>query len=454
MKTLADVLAERVLAAKQATVAGSAVFASAAQHFLDTLASVLVGFKVGTYKALLNCLQDGRGQVPVPGSDLRLSAGDAAAVVAYQINSSVIEGGSRQGATHPAAAVVPVLWALGRDMDLARLYPAMTAGYEAMIRLAALGNPRLALRGFHPTGLTAPLGAAVAAAVLLDMDQEQLSRALRLAVAGSCGLMRAFKEETTQPLHVAHATRAGLIAALLAQKGAEADPAMLESGFIPAYMGDGVALGQDVFAGPGHRWAIQDAYLKLYPGCRHVHPALDAWTRLMETQDLDYRQVESAKIATYKVAVETEIHEVKSRGDAYFNGAYALALKAVLGRADWDAFDTAHLNDPTVQDFARRVQVVLDEEIEKTYPRLRSARLTLKLKDGRTLSIFQELAKGEPETPFSMEETAQKFRGEAEKYLSAQAMESIVSKVSQGRGRAQDVFQFLPDHVREGKADG
>lgn len=125
-----------------------------------------------------------------------------------------------------------------------------------------------------------------------------------------------------------------------------------------------------------------------------MHPPVDAWARLVKEHDLDHKDVESIEVATYKVAVDTEIHHVKSRGDAYFNTPFALALMAVLGRADWEAFEPKHLQDPAVKDFAAKVRVYMDEEIESAYPQKRSAKVLVKLKNGQTLSVFSRACQG------------------------------------------------------------
>jgi len=52
-----------------------------------------------------------------------------------------------------------------------------------MIRVARGGNPEFTRRGFHPTGIVAPFGAAAAAACLLDYDPFQTQNALCLCCA-------------------------------------------------------------------------------------------------------------------------------------------------------------------------------------------------------------------------------------------------------------------------------
>jgi 2-methylcitrate dehydratase PrpD len=443
MPYLAEIIAERVLSAKEAVCKGNHICSFASQHFLDTLAALIVGIRVGSYEALMKSVQAERGSVPIPGTDRRFSPIDAGSVVAYQTNASVYEDGSRYGACHPAAGVFPALWAMGQESTLFELIQAMVGGYEAMVCIASLGNPLFTERGFHPTGLCAPFGAAAAAGILLKFQKEKIVRALTLSTAGSCGLMHAFKEETTQPLHVSHGVRAGLIAALMANQGSSGDRAVLEKGFFPAYLGRVPPDTIDDHPHFGDGWAIENAYLKLYPGCRHLHPALDAMDHLLKQHKMNSEEIDYIKVETYRVAVETEIHQIRSRGDAYFNIPYGLSVRIVLGRADWDAFDVRHLENPNVKRLIDKIKVFIAEDIDRAYPKERGVRVTIKLKNGKIFTAFQPLPRGEPELPVSLDETAEKFRREAEGYLKKEDIDNIIFKVRGVKGEASEIFGIL-----------
>jgi 2-methylcitrate dehydratase PrpD len=443
MQNLAEVIAERSLLAKEAAQRGSDLCLCASQHLLDTLAALIVGIRVGSYEALMKSIVAERGSVPIPGTEMKTSAIDAGSIVAYQTNASVFEDGSRYGACHPAAGIFPALWAMGQKAPLLELIQAMVAGYEAMVCIASLGNPTFTQRGFHPTGLCAPFGAAATAGILLKFDLEKMRKALTLASSGSCGLMRAFQEESTQPLHVSHAVRAGLIAALMANQGFSGEKEILERGFLPTFLGynpQDTAYDHYYF---GDTWAIENAYLKPYPGCRHLHPALDAMDQVLTARDIPSQEIDSIKVDTYRVAIETEIHQVKSRGDAYFNMAYALSVRTVLGRADWDAFDVKHLENDEVKGLIDKVQLSIDEDITGAYPAKRGARVTVRVKQGEVFTAFQPLPRGEPELPISFDETAEKFRWEARCYLRKEDIDTIVAKLRGVEGQAREIFEIL-----------
>ena len=445
MTHLAALLTERVLEARRECAANEALRTKARQHFLDALAAVMVGLRVGTHQTLLACLEPKENGMRVPGSRSGFSALDAASLVAYLVNSSVYEDGSRTGACHPAAITLATLWAEGGERPLNELLPAMTAGYEAMVNLAAMGNPGFTQRGFHPTGIVAPFGAAAVAGLLLGLSPEQLEQALVLAASGGCGLMRTFREGSTQPLHIAHATRAGIVAALMAEQGAKGDPAILEMGLLPAYLGAEPAEGLAQKAAPwqGREWALNLAYLKPYPGCRHIHPAIDALEGVLAQTSLAKDAIKTMTVDTYRVAVDTEIEPVRSRGDAYFNIPYALAARLILGGAGYDAFGEPHLKDPGIAELAERVKVRVDPEIEGLYPAKRGAKLTVELASGEALSHFILDPKGEPENPVTYAETEQKFAREARGLLSDEGIEAVLALVREGDAPAGQAYRIL-----------
>ena len=451
MPYLAEIIAERILSAKEAVRKGNHICSFASQHFLDTLAALIVGIRVGSYKALMKSIQAERGSVPIPGTDRKFSPIDAASIVAYQTNASVYEDGSRYGACHPAAGVFPALWAMGQKSTLFDLIQALVGGYEAMVCIASLGNPLFTERGFHPTGLCAPFGAAVAAGILLKFHKDEIVRALTLSTSGSCGLMHSFKEETTQPLHVSHGVRAGLIAALMANQGSSGDKAVLERGFFPAYLGRVPPDTIDDYPYFGEGWAIEHAYLKLYPGCRHLHPAIDAMDHLLKQHKVNSEEIDHIMVETYRVAVETEIHQIRSRGDAYFNIPYGLSVRIVLGRADWDAFDVRHLENPNVKRLIGKIKVLIAEDIDRAYPKERGARVTIKLKNGKIFTASQPLPRGEPELPISLDETTEKFRQEAEGYLEKEDINKIIFKIRGAEGEASEIFGILSKKFRREK---
>ncbi|NWG02623.1 MAG: MmgE/PrpD family protein [Syntrophaceae bacterium] len=394
------------------------------QHMLDAIASAFVGIRNKVFQDLTQLcpkVTEGRGW---PASrPNRVTALDAGMLWAFAINASVFEDGSREGACHPAAAVLPTVMALSEKKSWETIDQAVMAGYDVMVRLARSGNPEFTRRGFHPTAITASYGAAATASLLLGFDLSTSQNALCLAALCSAGLMASFMRGETQPLQVAWSVRSGIAAAMMAGAGHLGYDRIIEEGFYPAYLGAQPTLpvGQSL----EFEYAIQGCYLKPYPGCRHVHPSIDAFSEILKRNNIQASQIKKIRVRTYKVAVETEIHSLNKRGDAYFNIPYALAVRLILGRNDWDAFDEKHFKNEQILKLMRKVKVNVDPQIESQYPNLRGAIVEVEMEKGKTCYGEIHHPLGEPENPLPFSMTQEKFRQAAKSFLAKESMDRI-----------------------------
>ena len=68
------------------------------------------------------------------------SSQDLGLLWSFAINGSVFEDGSREGACHPAAAVLATVMAFAEGREWRTIDRAIVAGYDVMVRLARCGN--------------------------------------------------------------------------------------------------------------------------------------------------------------------------------------------------------------------------------------------------------------------------------------------------------------------------
>ncbi len=420
--------------------------AAARQHLLDALACALIGSRLPTCRGLAAmCSRVTNGSAWPGGGKERIGPLDAGMIWTYAINASVFEDGSREGACHPAAVVIPAVIALGGDKSWELIDKAVVAGYDVMVRLARCGNPQFSRKGFHPTGIAAPFGAAATAAVLLEHDAATAQHALGIAALGASGLMAAFKSGPTQPLQVSWGVRNGIMAALLAGDGNVGYARILEDGFYPAYLGHDPEIPvEEPLEFP---YAVIGSYLKAYPGCRHLHPSLDALDGVLQANQITPAQIKAVRVGTYRIAVETEIHDLKSRGDAYFNLPYALAARAVLGHNNYDAFAEAHFADARVLGLMQKIEVRIDPGVEGRYPKQRGALVEVDTVDGRTLAGKVENPLGEPESPLPPAVTIAKFRDAAGAFGSNEHLERVerILDISGPAEPAKNLFEAVSE---------
>src|SRR5262249_58238314 len=113
------------------------------------------------------------------------------------------------------------------------LLRAAVAGYEVAARLAmAVGPAAHYARGFHPTGTCGAFGAAVTAALLMDLDAVAVARALGIAGSQAAGSMEFLADGAwTKRLHPGWAASAGTHRAAVGGGGFRAPPGTAERRF-------------------------------------------------------------------------------------------------------------------------------------------------------------------------------------------------------------------------------
>ena len=116
----------------------------------------------------------------------------------------------------------------------------IVVGYEIMIRVGRAIVPWSLNRGFHITGVTGPFGAAGAAANIMGPGREETIAAFGMAGLQASGLIQVNHEEEgsmVKPLNPARASMSGLLACILARKGAQGPLEIFEGedGYLKAF---------------------------------------------------------------------------------------------------------------------------------------------------------------------------------------------------------------------------
>src|SRR5690606_25980094 len=134
-------------------------------------------------------------------------------------------------------------------------------------------------KGWHPTATLGIFGAAVAACVLMRLNEDQIASAISISASLASGIKSNFGTPT-KPLHAGIAARNGLFAALMAAKNLKASPVALEhpQGFLEVFNGAGNYNIERMLTG----WAepldmlAPGISIKKYPCVYSVHGAIDA----------------------------------------------------------------------------------------------------------------------------------------------------------------------------------
>jgi 2-methylcitrate dehydratase PrpD len=283
---------------------------------------------------------------------------------------------------HPGCVVVPALLALGYDRHIsgAALIEALVAGYEAEIAIGRACHPELRLRGFHPAAAVGVFGSAMAAGKLRGLARGQLANALGIAASSAAGLF-AFVNggADIKRLHAGHAAREGLQAALLAEQGIEGPPGVIEAhdGFMAAFAFGRADKARALALPPKVPFGITDCYIKPYPCCRHIQPAVEALIGLLHDENIATEEVERIEVATYRIAAEHAETGWEDFASAQLSFPYLMGVALKFRGIKFEHFDEAVRRDPWFAASARKLTVSAPPEIDRLYPQLRPARVTV-----------------------------------------------------------------------------
>jgi 2-methylcitrate dehydratase PrpD len=369
---------------------------------LDCLASILAGASARAVQAIDRYAAamgpaDGPSEVLITRRCTSpLFAAMVNAAAAHVVEQDDVHNGS---VFHPAAVVFPpalavaqALGSSGRD-----LITAAVAGYEVGIRVGEfLGRSHYKI--FHTTGTAGTLAAAVTTGHLLKLSPEQMLHALGSAGTQAAGLWEFLRDAAdSKQLHTAKAAADGITAAYLAREGFTGARHILEGP-------QGMAAGMSTDADPsklcdrlGQRWALAETSFKFHASCRHTHPAADALQQALRDNNLTEADVARVVAHVHQGAIDVlgPVVNPQTVHQSKFSMGTVLALIARKGRAGLAEFD-AGLDDPAVADFRGKVEMVLDDEVDRAYPQRWIGKVTVTTRDGRTVHGRVDEPKGDP----------------------------------------------------------
>jgi 2-methylcitrate dehydratase PrpD len=202
---------------------------------------------------------------------------------------------------HQLSTCLPAILALAehRSVPGKEVITALVKGTEMMSRLrwAAPAQRDLRVVDLHPPGFVGPMGAAVAAAHLLNLNPEQTANALGI-VASRCAALWPNNGTDTKCLHSGLASRNGLEAALLAEQGFNANPDIFTAprGYVETYFDKDEFLWDELLAfGDTFRMVEPGYAIKMWPSQFGTHYIFTACHEL-KPQIADVSEIESVVV--------------------------------------------------------------------------------------------------------------------------------------------------------------
>ena len=403
----------------------------------DHLGCVLGSYPIEESKMAAEWVRDlgDRKESTILGWGHKTSCRNAAFANGYFAEVLETQDGVTYGNSHPGSVILPASLAAAEYLKKGgkEFLTAVVAGYEVMNRIAASLPPEKSV-GFIKTGTTGTLAVSLSVGKLLGLNSSQLVHAL--GIAGFI-LPISSRENvwgpTIKPCIGGQAAKAGIEAALLAQKGFTGCQEIL-MGTPPRYLGFCSLVSQEpvldrLTEGLGERYAILDVYFKPYAACRLAHSAIEATLTLVDENDILPEAIERIEAKTFARAAR-EIGGRYPEADSsfitcQFSLPYMLAVAVSDRTIGPQQYRREKISDPRIQEMAKKVQVASDDLLTSLYPGKAPARVKISLRDGRAFEKQIDQPKWEPERGIPKEEHLAKFHALASEILPKERIAKI-----------------------------
>jgi 2-methylcitrate dehydratase PrpD len=365
------------------------------------------------------------GPATIIGTPFRSAPGDAAFANATLGHGLVREDMHTGAVSHLGVVIYPALLACAQRTKVSgeTFVLAAACGYEIGAAIGKALVDREFAKFHRPTGTTGPIGAAVAAGVLLGLDEDAVVSAIGLAANTAGGLNEwPYVGGDEMFFHPGFAARSAVAAVELAELGACASETAL----------DGQA---GLFAGlnrasrisevkPFHdgAWEILSVYYKLAPACNYAQTACQAAVSLA----VPASEIESVTVKCPAAAV--------AYPGCNFAGPFHRTLQAKMSIQYCVAATLASgkiaeanyrmLDDREISRLAGSMTLETADEFTAAYPAKQGAEVSLRLRSGETRT-----SRMDDVVPATPDEIRRRFRSAAGSR--AAAVEEFIDRLEQ-----------------------
>ena len=437
----------------------------AKRFLLDSMGCALGGYQQHDVKIALAVLDEiaGRGPATIIGAGKRVDPVSAALANALMIRCMDYNDIYwKQDPSHPSDIFPAALACCERAGSGGKeLIVGLVLGHEFEMRFCEAAVPGIRERGWHHATLTGIVSPIVAGRAL-HLSWEQIQHAIGISASRHCtlGAVTAGKltmmKNTVDPL----ATQSGVLAALLAEKGYTG----------PEHVIDGKeglvhCLGPDwklstLTDGLGSSWRITQCGMKGFPTEALTHTPISAVLDLVKVNNLKPDEVEKVQVRSLARAADIlsdpSKYDPRSKETADHSLPYVIAVALVDRQVTPLQFTMEKIMDPQVRAQLKKVEVVADPEIEKAFPALQRAIVTITTVDGRFFSKQLDFPKGDPRNPLTDQEVEEKFSALAGGVLSKRAQKKVKEAIwnLETLDSVGTLMALLKSNVRRRKTSG
>ncbi|WP_372662821.1 MmgE/PrpD family protein [Amycolatopsis kentuckyensis] len=338
------------------------------------------------------------------------------------------------GLCHPADnfgavfAMAEHVEASGADFLLA-----LAVAYEVQCRFSA--QVPVMARGLNHA-LQLAMSAAAGCAKLLGHDAARTADAITASAVDNVSLAAVHAEPVSvwKGISPAATGMRAVYATMLADRGVTGPKALFDgpNGLVQL-------LDQPIDFRTGDRAldSVNETYLKQYCSLIHGQAIIDATLAIREDNAISGADVAEVRLEVFQGAYDfagggqygpKDAPRTKEQAD--YNLKYLAATALLDGQVGPEQLFVERVRRADVQDLLSRVEVVADDELTAAYPERTSARVHVRLRDGRRFSREQSDFEGSPTRPMSWDRVTEKLHWLGESFADQALRERIIETVA------------------------
>lgn len=397
----------------------ASVVAATKGQILNIICAILGGGAAGGMKELVELLRHwgGRRESTIIGWGDKVPAPHAAQANASMGHALDFDDTYNKVMLHPGVVSVPPALAVAEmkhGVSGKEFITAITLAVDMGCRMCLVMNTPTKKKeapgwqSWHFTALFGYFMAAAAAGRLLRLDEEKILNALGLAYHQAAGNMQGTRTAGTHAkrLGPGFSSRAGVVSALMAQKGISGAKDFIEGevGFYPLYHPQCSCNLDRLIDNLGQDFENEDISLKPYPCGVVNHTAIDAALAITREQDLKPDDVAQITIFTGQGShflcqpLESRRHP-NNAVETQFSMPWSVATAIAKRRsAIWDYTEEA-ARDQALHELTSKIDAEIDPKL--TGGTIEPTRVSIKTTDGKEFTKQVDFPLGSPQKPFS-----------------------------------------------------
>jgi 2-methylcitrate dehydratase PrpD len=363
----------------------------------------------------------------VIGTRVRASAAEAAFANAVLGHGLVREDMHTGSVSHLGIVIFPTLLALAQSRRVSGIdfIAGAVCGYEIGASVGRALMDQETVRIFRPTGITGPLGAAVAGSRMLGFNEDVAVSALGLAANATAGLNEWPASGADEMFfHAGFAARNAVTSIQLAELGAFASETALDGPaglFASLRHSDRVEI---VTPFSGDNLEIFSVYHKAAPACNYAQTACQAALALSLGNDIDSHEIATVQVKCTAAAIHYPGCNAAGPFQRVLQAKMSIhfCVAATLAKRSIEESNYRLLDDPEIARLIGVTKLEEDPDFTRAYPGAQGSEVIVTLRNREVLC--KKMSDLVPATP---DQILARFRSAAG--AAAKPMEEMVEKL-------------------------